>query len=91
MVGRSLARPKNPADTLAFICAEDAFDLGGRLGEISASTLVVGGDRDGAYRTETFRRTADGIPNSHLIIYPHTTHIGVVKRSVPDVVTFLAD
>lgn len=87
------ARPKNPADTLAFIRAEDAFDLTGRLGEISAPTLVLGGDRDGAYSTDTFRRTADGIPNSRLIIYPDTTHIGVMKhpRFVPDIVAFLAD
>ncbi|WP_433628232.1 alpha/beta fold hydrolase [Nocardia sp. CA-120079] len=85
------ARPKNPADTLAFIRAEDAFDLAGRLGDITAPTLVLGSDRDGAYSTETFRRTADGIPDSHLIIYPETTHIGVVKRFVPDVVAFLAD
>ncbi|MGW4773407.1 alpha/beta fold hydrolase [Nocardia sp. NPDC004278] len=86
-----LARPRNPADTLAFIRAEDAFDLTGRLSDITAPTLVLGGDSDGGYSTETFRRTADGIPNSRLIIYPHTTHIGVVKRFVPDVVAFLAD
>ncbi|WP_433198853.1 alpha/beta fold hydrolase [Nocardia sp. CA-107356] len=85
------ARPRNPADTLAFIRAEDAFDLTGRLGDITAPTLVVGGDSDSAYSAETFRRTADGIPNSRLIIYPDTTHIGVVKRCIPDVVAFLAD
>jgi pimeloyl-ACP methyl ester carboxylesterase len=88
-----LARPKNPADTLAFIEAEDVFDLTGRLGDITVPTLVLGGDRDGAYSTTTFRHTADGIPDSHLIIYPGTTHIGVVRhpRFVPDIVDFLAD
>jgi pimeloyl-ACP methyl ester carboxylesterase len=87
-----LARPKNPADTHAFVHAEDAFDLTGRLADITAPTLIVGGERDAAYSTETFRRTADGIPDSHLIIYPRTTHMGAIKhpRFASDVTAFLA-
>ncbi|MFQ6392490.1 alpha/beta fold hydrolase [Nocardia sp. KC 131] len=86
-----LARPKNPADALAFILAEDAFDLTGRLAEISAPTLVIGGDRDSAYGTATFRHTADGIPNSRLIIYPGTGHMGAIKhpRFASDIAAFL--
>ncbi|MEU7142640.1 alpha/beta hydrolase [Nocardia sp. NPDC046473] len=86
-----LARPKNPADTLAFLRAEDAFDLSDRLGEIAAPTLVVGGERDVAYSTENFRYTADGIPDSRLLIYPGTSHVGVMKhpRFAADVTEFL--
>lgn len=86
-----LARPKNPADTLAFVRAEDDFDLSGRLGEITAPTLVIGGERDAAYSTENVRYTADGIPNSRLLIYPGTSHMGVPKhpRFAADVTEFL--
>ncbi|MGW0245644.1 alpha/beta fold hydrolase [Nocardia goodfellowii] len=86
-----LARPKNPADTLAFVRAEDAFDLDGRLSDITAPTLVIGGERDGFYPVENFRRTADGIPHSHLIIYPGASHMGAVKhpRFARDVTRFL--
>lgn len=86
-----LARPKNPTDTLAFVRAEDVFDVGAQLAEITAPTLVVGGERDNFYSTETFRRTADGIPNSRLIIYPGTSHLGAVKhpRFATDVAEFL--
>ncbi|WP_278261458.1 hypothetical protein [Nocardia sp. AG03] len=88
-----LVRPKNPADTLAFVRAEDAFDLDGRLADITAPTLVIGGDRDEYYPTSTFRHTADGIPGAHLEIYPDTTHLGAVKhaRFAPEVTAFLTD
>ncbi|MGW6727850.1 alpha/beta fold hydrolase [Nocardia sp. NPDC055029] len=86
-----LVRPKNPADTLAFVRAEDAFDLDGRLADITAPTLVVGGDRDEYYSVDTFRHTADGIPGARLVIYPDTTHLGAIKhqRFAPDVTAFL--
>ncbi|MDO3650155.1 alpha/beta fold hydrolase [Nocardia mangyaensis] len=84
-------RPKNPADTLAFVRAEDAFDLSGRLGDITAPTLVVGGDRDEYYRVSTFEQTAEGIPGARLIVYPDTNHLGAIKhpRFAPDVTEFL--
>ncbi|WP_308248559.1 alpha/beta hydrolase [Nocardia sp. MH4] len=86
-----LVRPKNPADTLAFVRAEDAFDLDGRLADITAPTLVVGGDRDEYYSVETFRRTADGIPDARLVVYPDTSHLGAIKheRFAADVTAFL--
>lgn len=85
------ARPKDPVATSNFLRAEDAFDLGDRLGDISAPTLVVGGARDASYSTDTFRRTAEGIPDSHLIIYPDTGHVGTVQHPdfAADVVDFL--
>ncbi|MBF6298584.1 alpha/beta hydrolase [Nocardia amamiensis] len=86
-----LLRPRNPADPYAFLRAEDGFDLTGRLGEIRVPTLVVGGERDGAYSVATFRRTADGIPDSRLIIYPGAGHMGAIKhqRFAIDVTNFL--
>ncbi|WP_330228337.1 alpha/beta hydrolase [Nocardia sp. NBC_00508] len=86
-----LARPRNPADTHAFIRAEDGFDLTDRLGEIQAPTLVIGGERDAGYSIANFRRTADGIPDSQLIIYPGASHMGAIKhqRFAIDVTNFL--
>ncbi|MET9212001.1 MULTISPECIES: alpha/beta fold hydrolase [unclassified Nocardia] len=86
-----LVRPKNPADTLAFVRAEDTFDLDGRLADITAPTLVVGGDRDEYYSVDTFRHTADGIPGARLVVYPDTNHLGAIKheRFAPDVTAFL--
>lgn len=88
-----LVRPKVPADTHHFLLAEDSFDLTARLGEITAPTLVIAGDRDGCYTTETFRCTADCIPAGRLILYPRTGHLGTVShpRFVDDVVRFLGD
>ncbi|MEV0296736.1 alpha/beta hydrolase [Nocardia sp. NPDC050710] len=87
-----LLRPENPADTLAFVRAEDAFDLSARLGDIEAPTLVIGGERDEFYPTANFRRTADGIPDSHLIIYPNIGHTAVLThpRFARDIASFLA-
>lgn len=84
-------RPANPADTLAFVRAEDGFDVSGRLDDITVPTLIVGGENDGYYTTEIFRRTADGIPDSRLIIYPGASHTGAVNHPyfTPDVTAFL--
>ncbi|MGW4713562.1 alpha/beta fold hydrolase [Nocardia sp. NPDC004260] len=86
-----LSRPRDPADTHAFLRAEDEFDLTERLGEIQAPTLVIGGERDAAYSLATFRRTADGIPDSHLVIYPGAGHVSALRhpRFAIDVVNFL--
>ncbi|MFF2084937.1 alpha/beta fold hydrolase [Nocardia sp. NPDC058176] len=86
-----LARPKNPADTLAFVRAEDTFDVSDQLGDITAPTLVIGGDRDEYYQVSTFEKTAEGIPGARLIVYPDTNHLGAIKhpRFAPDVTEFL--
>lgn len=84
-------RPKNPADTLAFVHAEDAFDVTERLGDITVPTLVVGGDRDEYYPVAAFEQAADGIPGARLIVYPDTDHMGAIKhpRFAADVSEFL--
>jgi pimeloyl-ACP methyl ester carboxylesterase len=86
-----IKRDWNPSDMIVSIRAEDAFDIGGRLGEISAPTLVIGGGRDRFYPTELFRETAEGIPNARLIIYGDRAHGGTFadRRFGRDVVAFL--
>lgn len=85
-----LLRPACPADTVAFLHAEDEFDMGVRLSEIAAPTLVIGGDRDAGYPVETFRRTAAGIPGARLAIYTGASHMGVLGRArfATDVASF---
>ena len=87
-----LTRPADPADMLAFARAEDDFDLGDRLPEITAPTLVIAGERDDVYPPEVFRRTAEGVRDGRLLVYPGVGHGGTLTfpRFVPDVVAFLA-
>jgi pimeloyl-ACP methyl ester carboxylesterase len=88
-----IRRSWDPSDMVATIRAEDAFDLRGRLGEISAPTLVIGGGRDRFYPPELFRETAEGIPNARLIIYENRAHGGTFadRRFGRDVVAFLME
>jgi pimeloyl-ACP methyl ester carboxylesterase len=86
-----IKRVWDPSDMIATIMAEDAFDIGDRLHEISAPTLVIGGGRDRFYPTELFRETANGIPNARLILYENRAHGGTFadRRFGSDVVAFL--
>ncbi|HLS76853.1 MAG TPA: alpha/beta hydrolase [Nocardia sp.] len=86
-----LARPSDPADTLAFVLAEDRFDVTDRLPTLTAPTLVIGGERDTFYSTESFRRTADRIPDSRLVIVPGVGHMGAINhpRFAAEVLAFL--
>ncbi|WP_459547606.1 alpha/beta fold hydrolase [Nocardia sp. X0981] len=86
-----LVRPKSPADTHHFLLAEDGFDITERLGEMKVPALIIGGERDTSYSAETFRQTADGIPDGRLTLYPRTSHMGAVTHPdfVDDVVRFL--
>jgi pimeloyl-ACP methyl ester carboxylesterase len=51
----AVGRGWDPSDVIATIKAEDAFDLGNRLGEITAPTLVIGAERDRAYSRDLLR------------------------------------
>ncbi len=68
--------PDDPADLLATIEAEDAFDATDELHRITVPTLVVGGARDGFYSRSLFERTAHGILGARLLLYPRTSHMG---------------
>ena len=76
---------------IATIMAEDAFDIGDRLHEISAPTWSLVGAATASTRPICFRKTANGIPNAHLILYENRAHGGTVadRRFGSDVVAFL--
>jgi pimeloyl-ACP methyl ester carboxylesterase len=84
-------RHLDPTDMLTTIHAECEFDVTSRLGAITAPTLVVAGERDHAFSPELFRITANGIPNSCLLLYPRRGHIGALldPRFGRDVGAFL--
>jgi pimeloyl-ACP methyl ester carboxylesterase len=86
-----MKRDWNPSDMITTIMAEDSFDLGGRLGEITAPTLVVGGGRDRFYPPQLFTETASRIPNARLVLYENRAHGGTFldRRFGRDVVSFL--
>ncbi|ANP74233.1 alpha/beta fold hydrolase [Cryobacterium arcticum] len=79
------------ADLMTTIRAEDGFELYSRLGDITAPTLVVGGERDAFYTPELFRQTAAGIPRGRLALYPDRGHLATTSdpRFVSDVLSFL--
>jgi pimeloyl-ACP methyl ester carboxylesterase len=81
----------DPSDMIATVEAEDAFDASERLGQISAPTLVIGGERDPCYSRELFAETARGIPDGRLYIYEGRGHGGTVTngRFARDVTAFL--
>jgi len=86
-----IRRDWDPSDMIATIEAEDAFDIGERLGDISAPTLVIGGGRDRFYPPELFRETAERIPDARLVLYGNRAHGGTFadRRFGRDVVAFL--
>jgi pimeloyl-ACP methyl ester carboxylesterase len=85
----ALDTPDDPSDLIVTIDAEDAFDFGDRLGEISAPTLVVAGEQDAGYTPQLFRETAEGIPDATLILYPGMGHPARGERFGRDVLAFL--
>jgi pimeloyl-ACP methyl ester carboxylesterase len=88
-----IRRGWDPSDMIATIEAEDAFDVGERLGEISAPTLIIGGGRDRFYPAELFRETARRVPNARLVIYEDRAHGGAFadKRFGRDIIAFLKE
>jgi 3-oxoadipate enol-lactonase len=68
-------------------------DVGDRLGEIAAPTLVLHGDADPLVRIENGRHLAANIPGAELIVYEGVGHIPEVEcfeRFNNDLVSFLS-
>jgi len=89
----SLTRIEDPSGMVAVLMAEDAFDLGDRLHEITAPVLLIGGDRDSNYSPDLMKQTAERIPRARLIMYPGRRHSETMtdRRFFSDILAFLTD
>ena len=89
-----LKAPSDPQDFLTTLEADLGHDTTGRLGEISAPTLVIGGTEDPFFSEGILRETAGGIPEATLRLYEGVGH-GVPKerkrRYEEDVLAFIGD
>ncbi|QIS13887.1 alpha/beta fold hydrolase [Nocardia arthritidis] len=66
-------RPRVPGEA-ALVAAVRSWDVTGRLGEITAPTLVAGGGRDRLIPPNLLRATASGIPGARLVLLPGRGH-----------------
>ena len=86
--------PSDPSDFLTTLEADLAHDTAGRLGEISAPSLVIGGTEDPFFSEDTIRETAEKIPDATLRLYEGVGH-GVPKerkrRYEQDALAFLGN
>lgn len=89
--GMFFGKPKDPTDLIVTIEAEDKHNFKKRLSEITVPTLVIAGDKDPFYSEKLFRETAEGIPNSQLILYTRMGHPASGKQFCKDLRTFLND
>jgi pimeloyl-ACP methyl ester carboxylesterase len=87
----ALGAPKDPSDVIVTIEAEDQLNFKDRLPEITAPTLIAGGEQDPYYTPALFRETAAGIPNARLCLYPNKGHPAGGKQFQHDVLTFLRE
>ena len=91
LLGWATIRPKHPDDVVITIQAEDAFDIGARLGEIRVPTLVVAGAKDPFYRPALFESTAAGIPGARLHLEPTGGHVPTTEGVRAAISAFLGD
>jgi len=81
---------ENPADAIAMIRAEDAFDVRDRLDDIPTETLVICGAQDAFWTLEMFAETACRLPRGKLIMYRDRGHALITAPEFfSDVTTFL--
>jgi pimeloyl-ACP methyl ester carboxylesterase len=81
---------ENPADTIAMLRAEDAFDVRDRLPQIQTETLVVCGAQDPFWPLEMFAETAFRLPRGKLIMYRNRGHaLMIAPEFFTDVTAFL--
>jgi pimeloyl-ACP methyl ester carboxylesterase len=71
--------PSDPQDFLTALEADLDHDTTERLGEISAPTLVIGGNEDPFFSEDLLRETAEKVPGAALHIYEGVGH-GVPKE-----------
>jgi pimeloyl-ACP methyl ester carboxylesterase len=89
-----IGTPENPSDFLVTLEADLNHDTTGRLGEIRAPTLLIGGSEDPFFSEDLLRQAAEKIPDATLHVYEGVGH-GVPKerkrRYENDTLAFLAD
>lgn len=69
-------------DLVTTLEAEDSFDVGDRLAEITVPTLVVAGGADGFYPLDLVARTVAGLPDATLAVHRRSGHLGLASRGV---------
>jgi pimeloyl-ACP methyl ester carboxylesterase len=74
-----LGAPSDPSDFLTTLEADLNHDTTGRLSEISAPTLIIGGSEDPFFSESLLRETAEKIPDATLRVYEGVGH-GVPKE-----------
>ena len=74
-----LGTPSDPSDFLTTLEADLGHDTTGRLPEISAPTLIIGGSEDTFFSERLLRETAGKIPGAELRVYEGIGH-GVPKE-----------
>jgi pimeloyl-ACP methyl ester carboxylesterase len=75
LIGRSfLGKSEYPKDLLIEIRADKEMNFKDRLSEIRTPTLIISGEQDIDYAADDVRATAEGIPNSKLILYENYGH-----------------
>ncbi|MDQ1657678.1 MAG: hypothetical protein QOD41_2761 [Cryptosporangiaceae bacterium] len=84
-------RPADPDGMVTMLLAEDAFDISGRLTEITAPTLVIAGTKDNLYPPDLAQRIANGVQDGRLRLYEGRRHHTVMTdhRFHHDVISFL--
>ena len=87
--GIFFGKPKDPSDLIITIEAEDKHNFKERLYEITVPTLIIAGDKDPFYSEKIFHETAEGIPNSKLILYKGMGHPASGKQFKRDLYAFL--
>jgi pimeloyl-ACP methyl ester carboxylesterase len=81
---------ENPADAIAMIRAEDAFDVRDRLDDIPTETLVICGAQDPFWTLEMFAETACRLPRGKLTMYRDRGHALITAPEFfSDVTAFL--
>lgn len=80
----AMLRATDPEGYAACCDALAEFDVTGRLGEISAPTLVIAGERDGPTPPRGHAdRLAGGIPGARLTVVEDAAHLANVERPEP--------
>jgi pimeloyl-ACP methyl ester carboxylesterase len=69
IVAAKRVKIENPADAIAVLRAEDAFNVRDRLDDIQTETLVICGAQDDFWTPEMFAETACRLPRGKLIMY----------------------